>query len=298
MLESIAVPGYTRAAHVRVQPGEAAAVLAEAQDEALEHLSVTVTSNVDLSPLGELSSLKSLIVVGDLLRHDGFVARLRNLKRLQLFTHATSSLDFSGLGALRELRFRWRPKVAGLASLPHLASLTVSGFSGSAEPKLLSSLPSLKRLQLENSRLESFADLGVPQALERLTLAYNPALTSSENLTSPETLQIVGLQSCKHFNSEQHLSNARLLALRLENQGSIPSLGFLANSRELEQLELFGDTNIEDGRLRGLVGLGTLWRFKFRARRHYDITPGEVAASLSARAPPEGFQLPWSIGQA
>lgn len=221
----------------------------------IEGLSVGANPDLDLGPLYELGSLRSLYV--DRKRNPPNLARLPGL------------LQYSGSWH-RDLRLDEAPSLRAL-SLPNFAH-------DSLEAMLWP--PSLVVLELSNGRMASTRGIErAPKSLRRLSMSM---LRRLAEVTVPEdhSLRQLWLYTCGHAN---YLSGPRRLrSLRLNACAPIPSLRFVQGLERLEDLG-FVRTKVTDGDLGPLLDHPSLRWVGFMDSRALSHTNRELDRALRAR---------------
>jgi hypothetical protein len=226
----------------------------------LELPSVRVT--VDIGAIAALSGLEYLRIGHGEYRNVGGIASLKKLTSLA-FSDVPTGFEY--LDGLKKLVF-----------------LRLEGFSDVQAGEALS-LPQLKALRLfYGSKIVRLGKItGAAASLREVTIAFCPKLTDCSDLREaahlthltlrnlPQLQDLSWLPALKHLNSLRIEKCARLNGtivieklpqlqeLTYADMGTVPSLGFLANLRNLRHLNLAG-TRIGDRNYEPLFGLGNL----------------------------------------
>jgi hypothetical protein len=190
------------------------------------HLTVTKWSEIDLSPISQITTLKSL----------------------SLGTRSSTNLDFSGLDSLEECAVHWMPGLAGVLDLKSLRQLSIVNLPKAQVSRL--SGQKLESLQILGCSAESLDPVGGLSNLHYLRLALCSRLTGIGFLSHMTRLEEMYIQSCRGFRDLTPL--ASLPGLRkvvLEDMGDIESLAPLASMPSLEWFSLIGRSRLLGGDL-------------------------------------------------
>ncbi|MFF0478232.1 hypothetical protein [Streptomyces sp. NPDC004284] len=233
----------------------------------------------DLSFVPMVPGLRSLrlgLGVSDL----GPVAGCRDLAVLQIGSGQKGRVDLSGLSALRVLEMPVGVGPAGVAGLPGLEALTLSGWrSGSLG--LLGAHPRLGFVRIECTRGGRLSLAGVEGMPELTALwIYDGRLSDTENLAACERVEEIRLVGAKTSSVGFGARLPRLRRLVLENCGRLDSLRPLSAHPSLREVTLAGTTTVGDGDLRPLVDNVRLTHIALeRGAPHYSHALPEVRRS-------------------
>jgi|GEM_PF-3596464 len=212
---------------------------------ALEVLHLNQTEIVDGTPIGRLTNLRQLGLMGlSGLSDFGFLAGLTHLEGLWLGSTGVSDIHFlSGLGNIRVLDLSGNPVLnpEWIAGLSSLQVLRLSTSAPSSELEFLGRLRSLEELSLSGADLPSLAPLRTLTQLRLLSIQHSnlrdlEGLESLANLThlvlSANRIDDIRVFGVARLPKLRHLDLSRNLLtelISLRGVGPVESLGIAYN---------------------------------------------------------------------
>jgi Leucine-rich repeat (LRR) protein len=250
----------------------------------LQSVTIAVGSNVDLSFLGRLNSIKSLIISGntglqnlqglenitslqflkinynpDLTSIKG-IEKLNSLDSLEIILNH-NLIDLKGIEQLKSLHSLeisnnyGLTNLHGIEQLKTLHSLKISGNNGLTNLQGIEELKSLHSLEISNNdSLTNLQGIGQLDSLHSLTIYMNvnlKNLNGIEGLKSLHSLKISGNQSLTNLQGIGQLDS--LHSLTIYNFDSLTNLQGIEQFKLLHSLTISGNENLKD-----LQGLGQL----------------------------------------
>ncbi|MEU1232179.1 hypothetical protein [Streptomyces sp. NPDC005828] len=237
-------------------------------------------ASTDLSFAPLVPGLRSLRL-GLGVRDLGPVADCHGLTVLQIGGGASPGrIDLSGLPALRVLEAPVEAVLAGVAGLPALDSLTLTGWRrGSLER--LGAHPRLGFLRIECTRgggLTLTGAAGMPEL--RALWLHDGDLSDTAALAACERVEEIRLVGAKTPTVSFAARLPHLRRLTLENCGPLDSLRPLSAHPSLREIALAGTTTVEDGDLRPLADNPRLTHIALEnGAPHYSHPVSEVRRS-------------------
>lgn len=213
----------------------------------LEIIATLGGSEMDLSPIHELTKLK----------------------QLKVFTHCKSPIDFRKFPSLSDCSLEWRKGAESLFDSIQLKRLFINSFRGKdAAP--FGRLAGLERLGILNSSITDLDFLVHLTELRELRLA-RLRLKSCNGIGFLKKVEYLDIDSCSGFRSVAFLANLKMLRrFCLNNVGEVESILPLQDLNKLEMFCFWENTNILDGNIAFLKGHSSLKTIAFRNRVHYD----------------------------
>lgn len=234
----------------------------------------------DLSFVSALPGLTSLDVVSDNVKDVTPVFRLANLKSLGLFCKAQTSGDFAVLTNLRHVGLDWRKAYTSIFQQDKLVTITILHYPYQ-DLLVWKTTLSLRELKLSSTTLKSLIGLDRFSNLKNLDLYRCRNLSSVASLCVVPRLRGLQLAQCKSIADLSPVGAlGELRELLIEDCGQIQSVKPIAECRNLESLQIAGDTVVQDGDLSGLQNLQCLRRVLIAHRKHYSHRDYELQKSL------------------
>jgi len=276
---------------VRVEPGwwgERLVVTSEWSDSIARHLRAKGIRELvlnyalgfkgsDVGFLATIPELEGLTLLHWTIDDVSPIHSLRRLRGLDLKTYCKTAIDFSSFPGLEKCVFEWRPKSESLFGCRSLKDLFVNKYKGK-DTSAFGALASLESLSICNSPVASLEGLRGLAQLERLELHNLSQLASLRGLEGLGRLRRLVVDGCRKIGRIDELAGLTgLEELHLNGVGPIASLKPLASLAGLGALLFYDDTNVEDGDLSPLLGLGRLARVEFENRKHYSHRTGDFA---------------------
>lgn len=129
-----------------------------------------------------------------------------------------------------------------------------------------------KRIGLVKNKLLEFEALKYMPFLEHLGIGYNPKITSIKWIEEGKSLTSIGFQHCKNIKDWSSIGNVSSIEkILIESCGEIPSLDFLHQLPNLQEVRIIGTTSIGDGKIKGLMNHKTLKYLFVPIKKDYDI---------------------------
>ncbi|XVV00869.1 hypothetical protein ACQPW3_26030 [Actinosynnema sp. CA-248983] len=202
----------------------------------------------DLRFLLDVPGLESVRIMGAV-KDLSAVAELDGLRALHVDVLTRVPVDLGNLQQLEALFIGWHPKLAGLAQLRALRTLTIFGW-GAPDFRALADMPELRFLRVEMKRRHGAASAGLAgaRAATRLWL-YDGRLTDVEELAEFTAVTEIALRSTKIDSLEFVTAMPSLTNLELDNAGEVESIAPLRNHPSLEFVAIVGSTRVADGDL-------------------------------------------------
>ena len=270
---------------------EAKRRIAAAKQTGEEQLDLSISGLVQIPPLDDLPSVRSLFLLQTEVSDIEQVARLTNLNALTI--NYGSPIDLSPLSVLSKLEFLdlTGAKISGLSPIADLRHLRTLGLVETRITDLapLSALSALERLYLSHTWVSDLSPLSGLSRLQRLSISRTK-VTSLAALAQMQGLHLLYLKSTaiSNFAELADLKAIRSLHLNdtsisnLEPLAKIPSLRFLnlAGTRVVDLTPLakidtlrsiiVENTEVED--ISPLAGLTALQTLNISATKVSDLT--------------------------
>ena len=237
-------------------------------------------SGHDLGFLKEFAFLTGFEIIHRKIDDISLIHCLEKLNNISIQTFCRTPIEFSRFAELKHCRLHWRPKGRSIFECRQIESLFLDYYK-SKDCKPVGKLTGIRKLTITNSPLEEIdplADLVNLVKLDLSNLRKLTVITPVQHLSGLEFLRIDGARKLRDVNPLAALRNLKVLYLC--DVGAIPSLAPLKDLSRLEALYAWGDTNILDGDLRGLLALPNLKKLAMMNRQHYSPTIDEVEAHL------------------
>jgi hypothetical protein len=234
----------------------------------------------DLSFLLKIPRIQGLDVLSDKVTDVSPVFQLRSLKTLTLYCKAKVAGDFAKLENLQDVGLGWRNVYRSVYALDALERMHLLDFPDH-------DLTNWKRnarlveLLLESKSLKSLVGIERFPKLSRLDLHKCRNLKSLDAIsssTSVKELRISRCSSVQDLSPVAHLTGLRVL--EIEDCQDIQSLTPIAACKNLERLQVAGNTTIIDGDFSRLFGLRKLREVLIRNRKHYSHSDTELEKEL------------------
>lgn len=129
-----------------------------------------------------------------------------------------------------------------------------------------------KRIGLVKNKILEFEALKNMPDLEHLGIGYNSKMNSIKWIEDGKSLTSIGFQNCKNIKDWNSIGNVSSVEkIIIENCGEIPSLDFLHQLPNLQEVRIIGTTSISDGKIKDLMNHKTLKYLFLPIKKDYDI---------------------------
>ncbi|RTQ92855.1 hypothetical protein [Lysinibacillus telephonicus] len=129
-----------------------------------------------------------------------------------------------------------------------------------------------KRIGLVKTKIIEFEALRYMPFLEHIGIGYNSKMTSLKWIEEGKSLNSIGFQNCKNIKDWSSIGTVSTIEkVIIENCGEIPSLDFLHQLPNLQEVRIIGTTSIKDGKIKHLLNHKTLKYLFLPIKKDYDI---------------------------
>ncbi|WP_154661568.1 hypothetical protein [Bacillus ndiopicus] len=129
-----------------------------------------------------------------------------------------------------------------------------------------------KRIGLVKTKIFEFEALKYMPFLEHLGISYNSKMTSLKWIEEGKSLTSIGFQNCKNIKDWNSIGNVSSIEkIIIESCGEIPSLDFLHQLPNLQEVHIIGTTSIGDGKIKDIMNHKTLKYLFLPIKKGYDI---------------------------
>jgi Leucine-rich repeat (LRR) protein len=230
----------------------------------------------DISFLLKMPSLQGLDVLSDNVTDVSPVFQLKELKTLSLYCKARVAGDFAKLEKLQNVGLGWRNVYRSIYALDALERMSLLDFPDSDLTKWKRN-EHLTELLLESKRLESLVGIERFPKLSRVDLHKCRNLKSLDPISSSTSMQRLSISRCsgvQDLSPVAHLTELRIL--EIEDCQDIQSLKPIGACKNLERLQVAGNTTVIDGDFSTLFALPRLKEVLIRNRKHYSHSDTEL----------------------
>ncbi|MEK4424973.1 hypothetical protein [Solibacillus sp. FSL K6-1523] len=134
-----------------------------------------------------------------------------------------------------------------------------------------------KSIGLVKNKILEFEALKYMPLLEHLGIGYNSKITSIKWLEEGKSLTSIAFQNCKNIKDWSSIGNVSSIEkIMIESCGEIPSLDYLHQLPNLQEVRIIGTTSIGDGKIKNLMNHKTLKYLILPIKKDYDIVQTEL----------------------
>lgn len=251
------------------------------QFENLEYLDASNLSLKDITPIKNLTSLRSLYLQRNEIADISPIKKLKDLEIVSLNGNLLETIDsLSGLTGLRELYLR-ENRIADITPLNKLTKLNVLEIGGNKIKKAdaISNLKKLQKLSMDNNEISNIKGLKGLTALRSLNLSNNK-ISDLQHLEKLTKLEVLHLQR-NSISDLTHLSGMKKLKELSLNGNKVSDLKPLGKLTSIEKLYL-KENKIKT--ITSLKGLKLLKELYLSENQITDFAPvSELYAQLNGK---------------
>jgi Leucine-rich repeat (LRR) protein len=210
-----------------------------------------------------------------------FIKNFPNVKILNIQNDDRTKLDLSIFPKLEDIFLVWRKGVINLFNHKNIKKIRLEGY----KEKVLSfgDDMELEELEISVSPVEDLTDLNKLQKLRRLQIAHLRCLEDSLWLRNLKNLEVLNISSCKKLANSipENMTGLRgLKKLSLIKMGEIPTIKFISQMNNIEEIDISEGTIIADGDLSPLLELPNLKYINIQGFKHYNPSAGSIKSSI------------------
>ncbi|WP_310602693.1 hypothetical protein [Anaerosporobacter sp.] len=232
---------------------------------------------LDLSSLKEYSCIRALSLSNRWYKSVDILQEFAEIEHFRVRNLCDSSIPFDRFRKLYSADVNYDHKTCQLLfDNPSIEFLRLHNYKQKSTNDLMK-LRTLKRLTLEQCKIENLDFLEQLTRLKSFRISYNRSLKSIQGIAKNKNLKAIEIRNCKKIEDWNALSEASQLEyIILEDCGEIDSLAFLENFPNLKVIRFIGNTEVKDGKLKSIVEKESLEYAKFPLCKHYDITRDDL----------------------
>jgi len=231
---------------------------------------------LDLSKLSALSGVKAIALNRYLYTSTDTLSNFRELEYFRVLNLCDNVIPFSNFEKLWCAEINYDKKTCKLIfDNLGLEYLTLHNYKEKHHNDL-SKLKNIKRLNLNQFKLQNLEFISELQNIEFLGVSYNRNLATIKDLdkTNLKGLSIVNCKKVTDWESICELQGIE--EIYLGDCGEIESVTFLNALPNLKTLMITGNTKIKDGLLKEIIEKPGLEIANITLKKHYDITDDDL----------------------
>ncbi|MDM5250396.1 hypothetical protein [Lysinibacillus sp. G4S2] len=227
---------------------------------------------LDLSKLSSLCGVKAIALNRHLYTSVDTLSKFRELEYFQVLNLCDNVIPFNNFERLWCAEINYDKKTCNLIfDNLGLEYLTLHNYKEKHHNDL-SKLKNIKRLNLNQFKLENLEFISQLRKIDFLGISYNSNLTTIKDLDKTN-LKGLSIVNCKKIIDWEIISGLKEIEeIYLADCGEIESVSFLNELPNLKTLMITGNTTIKDGLLKGIIEKPGIEKANITLKKHYDIT--------------------------